>query len=185
MSTSSNQRASGTATAETLILIQLFTVWSPVTVFVAAGKTFGCPLTSSCRKHCQMNKFKGGQCEGNLRLVCKCIGGKRRRWRCRINHHHHQQQQRNRKKKILHGCLNWFSFFWSRFLPFLCLFSFCHFSLYISCLHTLSSPHTSVHFDTTTKYRHFVLSYSNRKNKKRKRTLLSSILKQCRCCFLD
>ncbi|KAH9392144.1 hypothetical protein TYRP_022169 [Tyrophagus putrescentiae] len=48
-------------------------VWSPVTVFVAAGKTFGCPLTSSCRKHCQMNKFKGGQCEGNLRLLMNPI----------------------------------------------------------------------------------------------------------------
>lgn len=142
MSTSSNQRASGTATAETLILIQLFTVWSPVTVFVAAGKTFGCPLTSSCRKHCQMNKFKGGQCEGNLRLVCKCIGGKRRRWRCRINHHHHQQQQRNRKKKILHGCLNWFSFFWSRFFAFSLPFLFLpFFSLHFLFAHTIFTTH--------------------------------------------
>ncbi|KAK0419819.1 hypothetical protein QR680_014341 [Steinernema hermaphroditum] len=35
---------------------------------------YGCPITSSCRKHCQQNKFRDGLCEGTLKLTCQCIG---------------------------------------------------------------------------------------------------------------
>ncbi|CAG2114381.1 unnamed protein product [Medioppia subpectinata] len=41
---------------------------------VTAQDTYGCPLDSKCKKHCQGLGFKDGKCEGATHLTCHCIG---------------------------------------------------------------------------------------------------------------
>ncbi|XP_054161798.1 putative potassium channel toxin Ts21 [Oppia nitens] len=36
--------------------------------------TWGCPITSKCKSHCQSLGFKDGKCEGATHTTCHCIG---------------------------------------------------------------------------------------------------------------